>query len=407
MLPFAGALLYCLFGINRVETRARAMRGTARFKAVTSPADDAPILDGNRVEALHNGEQAYPAMLDAIRSASRYVYLSTYIFGSDDVGMAFARALSDAVRRGADVRVLLDGIGELYTWPRIGTVLKQAGVRCARFEPPRLWPPTLRINLRNHRKILVTDGMTAFTGGMNIAKRHLAEDCGNPSRVVDLHFRFEGPVVGRLEEAFVLDWRLAARESLPCRGVGARPAGSARCRVVADGPDENRDPLLGLLLRAVAGAKRRIAIMTPYFLPPRELMGALQAAALNGVDVAVVLPAKNNLPYVHWATRHMLWEVLLRGVHVYYQPAPFVHSKLLLIDDDSAVVGSWNIDPRSLRLNFELAVEIRDRRLVDGLGAHFEAVRARSRAVTLEEVDGRPLPERLRDAVAWLFSPYL
>jgi cardiolipin synthase len=147
--------------------------------------------------------------------------------------------------------------------------------------------------------------------------------------------------------------------------------------------------------------------MTPYLIPPRTLMGALQAAALRGLDVAIVLPEQNNLPYVHWATRKLLWELLQRGVRVYYQPPPFVHSKLLLVDEDRAVVGSWNIDPRSLRLNFELALEVRDAGLVARLGSHFEQVRTRSKEVTLQEVDSRRLPERLRDGAAWLFSPYL
>jgi len=158
---------------------------------------------------------------------------------------------------------------------------------------------------------------------------------------------------------------------------------------------------------ACAAARRRIAIMTPYFLPPRELLGALQAAALEGVDVAVILPEKNNLFYVHRATRHMLWEIVQRGVSVYYQPPPFVHSKLFYIDDDYAQIGSANLDPRSLRLNFELNVEVYDRALVGHLSRHFEEVRARSRRVTLQDVDGRTMATKLVDGLAWLASPYL
>ena len=147
--------------------------------------------------------------------------------------------------------------------------------------------------------------------------------------------------------------------------------------------------------------------MTPYFLPPRELMAPLQAAALEGVDVAVILPAHNNLSYVHRATRHMLWELLERRVQVYYQPGPFVHSKLFYVDDDYAQIGSANLDPRSLRLNFEMNVEVYDRRFVSELASHFEAVRARSRPITVREVDSRALRTKLVDGAAWLFSPYL
>ena len=165
--------------------------------------------------------------------------------------------------------------------------------------------------------------------------------------------------------------------------------------------------MTALLTGAIASARRRIAIMTPYFVPPRELISPLQAAALAGVDVAVILPERNNLPYVHRATRHMLWELLQRGVQIYYQPPPFVHSKLFYVDDWYAQIGSANFDSRSLRLNFELNVEVYDRDAVAGLAAHFETVRADSRAVTLAEVDGRPVVTKTVDGLAWLFSPYL
>jgi cardiolipin synthase A/B len=186
-----------------------------------------------------------------------------------------------------------------------------------------------------------------------------------------------------------------------------QPTGGALCRAVADGPAAGLDRLTALLTGAIGSARRRVAIMTPYFVPPRELISPLLAAALAGVDVAVILPERNNLPYVHRAARHMLWELLERGVHIYYQPPPFVHSKLFYIDDHYALIGSSNFDSRSLRLNFEMNVEVYDRDTVSNLAAHFEATRARSRRVTLAEVDGRPFLTRTIDGFAWLFSPYL
>lgn len=406
MVPFVGAVLYYLFGINRVESRARLLRAARPAQARLDPAQPFPLVGGNRVDALHNGEEAYPAMLDAIRAARERIWLSTYIFGTADIGGVLIDALAGAAARGVEVRVLIDGVGELYSWPRAGPRLSRLGVRLARFLPPRIVPPAVRMNLRNHRKILVVDGATAFTGGMNLDARHLAADPKRTRRVVDLHFRMLGPVVGDLEAVFAADWQFATGEQLsaPARAVSC---GTALCRVVPDGPDENRDPLSALLLESIASARRRVALLTPYFVPPPELIGVLQAAALRGIDVAVVLPAENNLPYVHWATRHMLWQLLLFGVRIYYQPGPFVHSKLLLVDDDRMILGSWNVDPRSLRLNFELAVDVRDPPLAGELAEHFETCRARSDEVTLRQVDGRPLIQRLRDGTAWLFSPYM
>jgi cardiolipin synthase len=147
--------------------------------------------------------------------------------------------------------------------------------------------------------------------------------------------------------------------------------------------------------------------MTPYFLPPAGLISAMQAAALRGVDVCVLLPERNNLPYVAWASQHLLWELLQCGVRVFAQPGPFVHSKLLLMDDHYVQIGSANIDPRSLRLNFELAVEVYDPELAETIAAHFRTARAAAREITLEAIDRRSLPVRVRDAAAWLFSPYL
>jgi cardiolipin synthase len=315
--------------------------------------------------------------------------------------------LAAARDRGVRVFVLIDGIGELYSFPWAARLLRKRDVRVLRFLPPRLLPPRLQINLRNHRKVLVVDGETAFTGGMNIGDRYLAERSENPRRVVDVHARVTGPVVHHLRRAFVEDWRWVSGETLPEISPTTVRTGAASCRVIADGPSEDLEKIAMLLVAAISVATRRVCIMTPYFLPPRSLITALEAAALRGVEVRVVLPEKNNLPYVHWATRKMLWELLGRGVRVFLQPPPFVHTKLFRIDDDYVLLGSANIDPRSLRLNFELALEVYDAELAADVGRHFDGVVARSREITLKEMDDRATLAKLRDAAAWLASPYL
>ena len=422
-LPILGPVLYYFFGINRVEARARRLRAgqpepssPATFIA-TAPAGfqalgqlglaltNLPLVAGNSIEVLHDGAGAFPAMLEAIRSASRRVWLSTYIFDSGPVGREFVAALGAAVRRGVDVRVLLDGVGEIYSWPRARQLLRREGVRYARFLPPRLLPPAFAVNLRNHRKILVADGHTALTGGINIRERYLPMRGESAPRIHDMHFRLRGPIVAEIEAVFRRDWQFTTGETESVQVFDFKPAGPAICRAVSEGPDMNR--LTTLFVGAVANARRRIAVMTPYFLPPRDMIAPLQAAALKGVDVAVILPAENNLPYVHRATRHMLWEIVQRGVKVYYQPGPFVHSKLFYVDEEYAQIGSANLDPRSLRLNFELNVEVYDRSLVAELHDHFTHVRVRSQPVTLEALDGRRLVTKFIDGGAWLFSPYL
>ncbi len=438
--PFVGPVLYFLFGINRLRTRARQLKGKpsrrleigyegpefperveqyhllpelaeqpelAALARSSNAVTHRALVGGNRVVPLFSGEDAYAEMLRAIGEARRSVAMATYIFETNRSGREFVAALAAARRRGVEVRVLLDGFGEWYSLPRAGSLLKREDVDVARFIPPRILPPALHVNLRNHRKLLVVDCAIGFTGGMNIGDRHLRHNPARRNETADIHFRIEGPVVAQLQDVFDEDWSFAAGE--PGRPPCAIPASVDRaiCRVVTDGPNEDLGKLAMTIVSAVALARERVSIMTPYFLPPVELVVSLQAAALRGVDVSVILPQKTNQPLVHWATRKMLRELLLYGVRVYYQPPPFAHSKLLLIDDEYAQIGSANLDPRSLRLNFEIVVEVFDREFVGKLLAHFDRTRSASREESLAGVDGRRWPAKLRDAAAWLFSPYL
>ncbi len=433
LFPLAGPLLYVLFGLNRARGRAQRLglsdlgfaheRGTAieapqplppeivethgELARIGQALSRHSLVPGNRVQTLVNGEEAYPAMLESIAAAEHHILLSTYILDRDDAGTRFKRALADAAARGVDVRVLIDGFGDWYSWPRSSRSLQRAGIKVARFLPPRLLPPSLAINMRNHHKILVVDDQVGYTGGMNLGDRHLVDKADNPRPTADLHFRLEGPVVVQLRQEFLRMWHFTtASEDVPA----ARPVastGDLLCRTITDGPDEDLDRLTMLLIAAVAEARHSIRIMTPYFLPPRELVAAIQAAAIRGVDVLVVLPEKNNLPYVHWATRNMLWELLFRGVRVVYQPPPFHHGKLFVVDCDYTLIGSTNWDPRSLRLNFELQVEVYGADFARPLIQRIDQAADAGRPVTLSEVDGRPLHERLRDSACWLFSPYL
>jgi cardiolipin synthase len=440
IVPVIGAFLYWMLGVNRIKTRARRWRAAGHWDpdpdhrldrrdaelALVDPRHaDAmtsllrlsravtrrPLLAGNRVAVLHNGEQAYPEMLGAIAGARSTINLSTYIFDTDPAGRRFVDALIAAGERGVAVRVLVDAIGERYARPGVSRLLRgHRNVQVARFLPLTLSLRGLRLNLRNHRKILAIDGATGFTGGMNIGRRHLVDDADNRKPTVDVHFRIDGPAVGFMEETFAADWLFttdARTDWTGYRGPDPSGRGTALCRGVSDGPNEDFEKLQWILVGALASARERVRIMTPYFIPNRELMTGLAGAALRGVSVEIYLPWRSNLPYVDWATHAMLWEVLQHGVRIYFRPPPFSHSKLLLIDEHYAVVGSANLDPRSLRLNFEFNMEIYDPELGQTLAAHFESIREQSHETSLDEMNGRSFLTKVRDSTAKLFSPYL
>lgn len=441
LFPAAGPVLYLLFGVNRIAMRARRLDTRHSFqsppgdiregveRAYAVHADDLPpsiapvariadavtrrpLLAGNHVEPLVNGDAAYPAMLDAIDGAERTVYACTYIFETGTVGKRFIDAFARASGRGVDVRVLIDGLGELYGLPVLASRrLAKLGVAVARFLPPHLIPPSIYVNLRNHRKILVVDGEIAFTGGMNFRDRHETVAPQTDPRLRDVHFRLVGPVVAQLEHAFLEDWGFSTgADSVPppaCDWREREPVGNARCRVVTDGPNELRDRLETILCGAIATACDRVRIMTPFFLPGEKMVGALRSAALRGVDVVVLLPESSDVVLADWACRNMLDELLELGVRVYLQPAPFVHSKFFVVDDVYALIGSANIDPRSLELNFELNVEVYDPAFANALVEHFDAARSESHPLSAHSLATRSWPIRVRDALAWLFSPYL
>ncbi len=436
--PVFGAIAYAVLGVNRIRSRATQLRaGQARITHVLEPAlasderlreaigpdgsplrslatlvgttTDRPLVDGNRIEPLDGGDQAYPVMLEAIAQATRSIAIASYIFDNDPTGRIFADALSAAVDRGIEVRVLIDGIGSSYTYPPITRTLASRGVKTARFLPtsvPFYFPYA---NLRNHRKIMVVDGCIGFTGGLNIRDGcWLAHQPRHPVR--DTHFRLAGPVVAQLLEVFVEDWAFAAEETLegPAWQPVLTPAGDSLARGIRFGPD---DPDIGriklVLVGALAAAQASVRIMTPYFLPDDAILQALDVAALRGVQVDIVLPEENNLALVGWASDAMLWQVLSRGCNVWMSPPPFEHTKLMVVDSAWAMFGSGNWDERSMRLNFEFNVETYDRGLAATLDARIAGVIGRSRRRTLSEVDARSLPIRLRDGIARLFSPYL
>jgi len=437
LAPALGVVAYLTFGINRIHRRARSLRSqetqaelmervtplpAAALQGILAPynahlasiarlagrVSERPLLAGNSATLLRDGDEAYPAMLEAIRNARKSVSLCTYIFDHDPAGLRFRDALERARRRGVEVRILIDAVGARYSRPSMAKALRQTGLEVALFHPELLTWKMPYFNLRNHRKILVVDGRIGFTGGMNIRHGHLVAE-GPPSPVRDLHFRFEGPVVAEFQEVFAEDWLATTGQQLlgdawfpPLSEVG-----DVIARGISDGPDVDYEKLHSVLMGALATAERSVRIMTPYFVPDERLVDALGIAAMRGVEVEVYLPEKGNLVLVQWASQAYWRLVVEREVRLFLTPAPFDHSKVMTVDGGWGLVGSANWDPRSLQLNFEFNVETYAPDFVQELEEVVDERREEAREVTLEELRAKPPLHQLRDGTVRLLSPLL
>ena len=403
--PLFGALGYWVFGINRIRRRfARPVSGSFAAQERLALTETLPLV---------NGDEAFPVMLQAIESAQHSIAFSSYIFDSDESGVRFVDALANAHARGVEVRVLVDAVGVRYSRPPIDQLLNARGVKTARFLPVRTLGLLEYINLRSHRKLMLVDGTTAFIGGMNI--RHGNCLSANPKAPVqDVHFRVRGAVVAPLSRVFEEDWEFAAREVITLPRAGDAPVQhpgvdthDGTARVIADGPDDGEDRLQWVFLSALCTAQKRVRIVTPYFLPNEVLSSGIEVAVTKGVIVELIVPRESNLFYMNWAMASVFTTFVKRGVHVYVSDPPFDHSKLFLVDDDWCSIGSSNWDDRSIRLNFELNLDIRDLALTTALHELVDEKRAKAHRVTMSELRTLSLFHRVRSSFVRLFSPYL
>ncbi len=438
--PVIGAVIYAVAGINRIRRssissqreflheigqdhfmRFHAREGNVlayfdkRFAAMKTLGDRVSrcrLTTGNSIAMLQGGDSAYHAMLTEIDAAQRSILLETYIFDRDKIGYRFADALIAAAKRGVEVRVLIDAVGARYSIPSIVGHLAKGGVDVDVFNGNIIVGLRLPYaNLRTHRKILVVDGKVAFTGGMNI-RAGFSEEISGKDHARDTHFRVTGPIVTDLFHIASEDWRFTTKELL----IGdpwliATPEKSAGdpifIRAVPSGPDRSVEANHRMLMGAFSVAHSRIRIMSPYFLPDRELISALVTAARRGVEVDIVVPSVNNLKLVDRAMTAQFDQLLKSHCRIWRASGNFNHSKLLSIDGEWAYVGSSNLDPRSLRLNFEVDLEVMDAEFATKVEALVEAAMASAKPVLLQSLRARSFWVRLLDRIIWLGSPYL
>ncbi|MFN3936688.1 MAG: phospholipase D-like domain-containing protein [Gemmobacter sp.] len=417
MKPIFRVLYYPLYLAALVTVAVQSMLpGRRDLRAPVPPvlaASDGPFLrtmdglfgaalvPGNRVETLLNGDRIFGTMLEAIRSARTSINFETYVYWRGAIAETFAEALSERARAGVEVRVLLDWAGSLKMSRALIERMQSAGVRVVQFRPIR-WHSLHRVNHRTHRKLLVVDGTTGFTGGVGIGEEWTG-DARSPSEWRDTHFRVTGPLVAQMQGAFAENWIEETGEVLQ---------GDAFFPPLADAGPLEADLVLGrtgqrtsihlMLMIALSAARDRIRICTPYFVPDDVAIDQLLEARRRGVQVDILVPGPHNdAGFVRSGSRRFWGPLLRAGVRIWeYQPT-FIHAKMIVIDDCWSSIGSSNFDERSFRLNDEANLNVFDRGFAAEMIEIFEADLACARRIRLEDWEARPLVVKIGD---WLCS---
>jgi cardiolipin synthase A/B len=363
-----------------------------------------PLVDGNRITSLLNGDEIFPGMLSAICSAQDTITFETYIYWSGKVGREFADALADRARAGVQVRVLLDWLGSNKLDAAAIEELKEAGVQVERYRPLR-WYSLSRMNSRTHRKILVIDGRLGFIGGVGIADQWSGH-AQSPDHWRDSHFKLEGPAVAHLQAAFADNWMKTRADVLNAEAYFPvlAPIGTSRAQVFKSSPREGADSARLMFLLSIAAARQRILIANSYFVPDARTIAALVAALERGVRVEIIVPGSHiDTKITRRASRSQWGPLLVAGAAIYeYQPTMY-HCKVMVIDDCWVSVGSANFDNRSFRLNDEVNLNAFDRKLADEQAGVFETDKQSANRVTTQEWQQRPWREKAIEIVAGLF----
>lgn len=434
-MPIVGAILFAVFGVNRVARRRLRSRQRiqeslgsllppiagsptaedaecgpvpAALRRIARRLDSTRAMWGNVVDVLHDADRVFAEIEGAIQGAKSSIHLEYYIWQPDRTGTRLRDLLIARAQEGIKVRFLYDTLGSMWLTRRFLQPMRDAGIHVATFVPGRSLFERWSINLRSHRKIIIVDGAVGFTGGMNVGDEYLGRD---PyfGYWRDTHLRLRGPVVLQLQEVFALDWMSATREQLvqPELYPAAAQTGGVTAQVLSGGPDDEENVFHTLMFAAINEARRSVTLMTSYFVPPPAIVTALETAALRGVRVRIMVSG----PKTYWVTRHACrsyYDSLLQaGAEIYEYRRGQQHAKTLAIDDCWSLVGTPNCDARSLFLNFEVAVAIYDATIAEQLSAHFELDLPDALKIELPTWSKRSTVERLKENLCRMFSPVL
>ena len=428
LLPVVGIPLYVLFGPRRLlrrklryrDRRVAVTRALAKIPerrippelgqlmAIGVSTQHTPATTATRVQIYRSGDEVYRAILDAIGQSRHHVHVEYYIFEDDAVGAALRDALTERARAGVVVRVLVDAAGSPRAGASFFRPLLEAGGKFARFNPPRLgrlWASSF--NFRTHRKIVVVDGRVGFTGGMNVAGCH-SESASGSEAWRDTHLLVEGPIVHDLQRTFLENWAFAFGQAPTTNQYFPElPEGDHLAQLLRSGPDRDVFPIHAFLFSAIATARERVLLTTPYLVPDEPMLTALKSAAQRGVKVDILVPAKSDLPLVRAAARTYYQELLASGCRVYEYAPRMMHAKTLVVDQALACVGTSNMDNRSFRLNFEVMAVLYGTSFAGELEEHFREDLRDSVLVNKQLLSRESRFVRLTEAAARLISPLL
>jgi cardiolipin synthase len=417
-IPYLGVPLYLVLGgrkmISKAEKKPQLSQGKSKNHHEFCIGKAKPFAPGdgifpptgqNHIAFLPEGEQAFQTTLNLIQKARHSVYIATFILGKDETGRAIVQALTQKASQGLTVCLLLDALGSVRISRKFLSPLLDAGGRMAFFMPMIHWPFRGRANLRNHRKMIICDENTAIIGGMNLASEYMgAQDA--TERWQDLSLLIEGPATGHLTDIFNSDWKFASKETHEHHSTTQReqkPLSGGLTQLVASGPDVHNDSLRNAVLSAIFAANRRIWIVTPYFVPDELLLEALCIASNRDIEIGIIIPKTSNHRLADLVREGYLTRAQEAGANVWLYEPRMLHAKAILIDNTLAIVGSANMDMRSMLLNYEVALCLYDSDAIRQLETWMTGIRADCSARQLQAKRSLGLLE----SVGRLFAPLL
>ncbi|MGQ1787952.1 MULTISPECIES: cardiolipin synthase [unclassified Saccharicrinis] len=439
LLPLLGVVLYVFFGQNLRKQKIISRKGLKNHDFLLQTASiqtkdlsqfyglNDEILDekkqiiqlqlnnshsvmtaGNKVKLLNNGDDKFKALIEDLEKAKHFIHLQYYILEKDEIGKKIIDLLVRKAQEGVEVRVIIDDVGSWEFKRKDFQQLREAGLEIFSFLTVRFPTFTSKLNYRNHRKIVIIDGLIGFLGGINVADRYIH---GNPKYGIwrDTHLKVEGDAVNSLQTIFSIDWYFVSQVELSDQKYfpAKEPMGNKLVQISPSGPDADWPSIMMGFFKIITTAKRYVYITSPYFMPNESVLMALKTAAMGGVDVRIIIPEKSDAYISKLSSMSYLKEMMLAGVRFYFYQKGFIHSKTMVSDDMIASVGSANMDFRSFEQNFEVTAFVYDKEFALEVKESFMEDFAESNEVILSEWRKRPIKQKAKESLARLLSPLM